>query len=86
VLVWEEGKEHTMHHDNAAEHGGGDEVVNEFDQTNDKAPGLEGDSDTNEDMDPSRAGDGSADDHREPLMTTLVEDLADGGSDEERRD
>ena len=48
------------------------EVVTEFDQTNGKAPGL--------------VGDGSADGHREPLVTRLVGDVVDGTSDERRRD
>ncbi len=75
-----------MHHDNAAEQANDeDEVVAEFDQTNGKAQGLEGDSEFNEDLDPAVADDESGD-HREPLMTTLVEDLADGGSEQERRD
>ena len=74
-----------------------DEVITEFDQTNGKAPGLEGDGrdvdtdgDRNADpdsaFDPAFVGDGSADGHREPLMTRLVEDVVDGPDDEERRD
>ena len=75
-----------MHHDNAAEHADGDhEVVAEFDQTNGKAQGLEGDSEFSEDLD-TEVADGETGDRREPLMTTLVEDLADGGSEQERRD
>jgi hypothetical protein len=69
-----------------------DEVVTEFDQTNDKAPGLEGDSDYDEELDsgddlgPSAVGGGREGDDREPLATALVDDLTNGGSDEERRD
>lgn len=78
-----------------------DEVVTEFDQTNDKVQGLEGDggdiddvegdrtgdrnADPNSDLNPALVGDGSADGHREPLITRMVDGL-DGESDEERRD
>jgi hypothetical protein len=78
-----------------------DEVITEFDQTNDKVQGLEGDggdiddvegdrsgdrnADPDSDLNPALAGDGSADEHREPLITRMVDGL-DGESDEERRD
>ena len=78
-----------------------DEVVTEFDQTNDKVQGLEGDGgdiddvegdrtgdrtdDPDSDLNPALVGDGSADGHREPLITRMVDGL-DGESDEERRD
>jgi hypothetical protein len=75
-----------MHHDNAAEHNGTDEVVTEFDQTNGKAEGLVGDSEFNEELDADAVDDGSGDGGDVPLTTSLVEDLADGGSDQERRD
>ncbi len=75
-----------MHHDNAAEHDGTDEVVADFDQTNDKAEGLVGDSEFNEELDADAVDDGSSDGRDVPLTTRLVDDLADGGSDEERRD
>lgn len=95
VLGWEQRKEHDM--DDTTADDRSDEVVTEFDQTNDKVQGLEGDggdiddvegdrsADPDFEMGPSAVGDGSADGHREPLITRVVDGL-DGESDEERRD
>jgi hypothetical protein len=95
VLLWKERKGTIMDDTTAGDRD--DEVVTEFDQTNGKAPGLEGDGrdvdadgdrndDPDDDLDPLLVGDGSADGHREPLVTRLTEDLVDGPSEEERRD
>ena len=73
------------------------EVITEFDQTNGKVAGLEGDgrdvetdgdrnADPDSGFDPAFVGDGSGDGHREPLVTRLVDDVVDGPPDEERRD
>ena len=72
------------------------EVITGFDQTNGKAPGLEGDgrdvetnggrnADPDSAFDPAFVGDGSAYGHREPLVTRLVDDTVEGPPDDERR-
>jgi hypothetical protein len=74
-----------------------DEVVTEFDQTNDKVQGLEGDgrdvddvegdrsADPDADLGPAAVGGGADGAHQAPLLTRMVDGL-DGESDEERRD
>ena len=83
--------------DDTTGEGRDNEVITGFDQTNGKAPGLEGDgrdvesdggrnADPDTGFNPAFVGDGSAGGHPEPLVTRLTDDLVDGPSDEERRD
>jgi hypothetical protein len=85
VLDWSQRrKEQDM--DDATQGNGGDEVVTEFDQTNDKVQGLAGDGGDIDDVEgdreagpdgdlsPAEPIDGTADD-REPLVTRLVDGL-----------
>jgi hypothetical protein len=88
-LIESNGKEHDM--DDTAADDRNDEVVVEFDQTNSKAPGLEGDGrdvdtdgDPDFDPDPALEGNGSSGADREPLITRMVDDIVDPDQDERR--